>query len=67
MMNGTIKTIVAGKPFGFIAPADGGKDVFFHESSLQGTSLSSLQPGMAVTFDVEEAEKGPRATNVALA
>ncbi|MFA5075951.1 MAG: cold shock domain-containing protein [Patescibacteria group bacterium] len=63
-MNGKIKRLTD-KGFGFIAPDDGdGKDVFFHSSSLQGVEFNSLHEGDAVTFDVEDSEKGPRAVNV---
>lgn len=63
-MKGTIKTVIAEKHFGFITPEDGSKDVFFHESGLQGIQFSELKSGDVVNFDVEQSEKGPRATNV---
>ena len=63
-MKGTIKTIIADKHFGFITPEDGSKDVFFHESGLQGVQFGELTAGVAVTFDVEQSDTGPRATNV---
>ena len=63
-MKGIIKTIIAEKHFGFITPEDGSKDVFFHESGLQGIQFSELKSGDAVSFDVEEAEKGSRAINI---
>jgi len=66
-MKGTIKSIIPGKSFGFITPEDGSKDVFFHESNLQGIQLSELKSGDAVSFEVEQSEKGPRAVNVARA
>lgn len=66
-MKGTIKTIVAEKNFGFITPEDGGKDIFFHASSLNGLEFSQLKAGDMVSFDVEESEKGPRAANVTMA
>lgn len=66
-MKGTIKTIVGDKNFGFITPEDGSKDVFFHASSLQGVEFGQLKAGDTVNFDVEQSEKGPRATNVVLA
>jgi CspA family cold shock protein len=66
-MKGTIKTLVVEKHFGFITPEDGSKDVFFHESGLQGVQFSELKSGDVVSFDVEESEKGPRAINVVLA
>jgi len=66
-MKGTIKTLVSEKHFGFITPEDGSKDVFFHESGLNGIQYSDLKAGDVVSFDVEQSEKGPRAINVVLA
>ena len=63
-MTGTIKTLVVEKNFGFITPEDGSKDIFFHATSLKDLDFSSLNQGDKVSFDVEEAEKGPRAVNV---
>jgi CspA family cold shock protein len=62
-MNGTIKTLTE-KGFGFITPEGGEKDVFFHNSALVGVMYNDLKVGDAVTFDVEDSEKGPRAANV---
>lgn len=66
-MNGTIKKLVEGKEFGFIAPDDqkpGEKDVFFHKESLVGVALNELKEGDKVSYDVESSEKGPKAVNV---
>jgi CspA family cold shock protein len=62
-MMGSIKTLTD-KGFGFIAPDDGGKDLFFHASSLQGATFNELNRGDKVSFEVEESDKGPRAANV---
>ncbi|MEK7159489.1 MAG: cold shock domain-containing protein [Patescibacteria group bacterium] len=63
-MKGTIKTLIAEKHFGFITPEDGSKDVFFHESGLQGVQFSELKAGDAVSFEMEQSDKGPRAVGV---
>ena len=64
-MTGTIKTLVTEKNFGFITPEDGAKDIFFHATALSGgLQFSELKQGDAVSFDVEDSEKGPRAANV---
>ena len=63
-MKGAIKTVIAEKHFGFITPEDGSKDVFFHESGLVDIQFGDLKSGDAVNFEVEQSEKGPRATNV---
>jgi cold shock protein len=58
MMNGTIKTLVEGKPFGFITRPGEEKDIFFHESALQGVTLAELNEGDAVTFEIVEGKDG---------
>ncbi|MGB0657829.1 MAG: cold-shock protein, partial [Gammaproteobacteria bacterium] len=45
-------------------PDDGGEDLFVHHSSIQGDGYKSLKEDQSVTFDVEDGEKGPQATNV---
>ena len=62
-MKGTIKFFNASKGFGFIAAEDG-KEYFVHQSALgEGVTLNEND---AVTFDVEEGDRGPKAVNVAL-
>ena len=63
-MKGTIKRLMEDKNFGFIGPEDGSKDVFFPATGLQGVQFSELNVGDAVSFEVEDSEKGPRAVNV---
>jgi len=60
-MKGTVKFFNESKGFGFITGEDG-KDVFVHKSALEeGTTLRDND---SVTFDVEQGDKGPKATNV---
>ncbi len=66
-MTGTIKTLVAGKGFGFISREGETKDLFFHSSELNGVSFDELKAGDTVSFDVTQGDKGPAATNVSRA
>ena len=63
MNKGTVKWFNAEKGFGFIEREDG-DDVFVHFSAINGDGYKSLEEGQAVTFDVEEGQRGPQATNV---
>ena len=62
-MKGTIKRIIRVRGFGFIRSTDG-QEVFFHRNGLQQMDFDGLKEGATVEFEVEQSEKGPRATNV---
>ncbi|MEX0912908.1 MAG: cold shock domain-containing protein [Candidatus Paceibacterota bacterium] len=62
-MTGTIARLTD-RGFGFIKPAEGDKDVFFHARSLVDVMYDDLREGDAVTFEVEEGQKGPSAIEV---
>jgi len=52
MATGTVKFFNNVKGFGFIEPADGGKDVFVHISAVERSGMSSLVEGQKVTYEV---------------
>jgi CspA family cold shock protein len=64
MATGTVKWFNESKGFGFIAPADGGDDVFVHFSAIQGDGFKTLAEGQTVNFDIQEGPKGLQAANV---
>jgi cold shock protein len=53
-----------GKGYAFIAPDEGGRDLFVHYSAITGTGLRSLEAGQKVEYDVKQGTRGPEATNV---
>jgi CspA family cold shock protein len=64
MVTGTVKWFDDAKGYGFIAPAEGGKDVFVHHSAINGTGFKSLSEGQEVEFETESTPKGLAAANV---
>jgi CspA family cold shock protein len=64
MATGTVKWFNNSKGYGFIAPQEGGDDVFVHYSAIQGDGYRTLNEGQNVTYEVEQGPKGLQATNV---
>ncbi len=61
---GTVKWYNATKGFGFIAPEDGGKDVFVHASALRRAGLVELAEGQRVQIQITQGQKGPEAASI---
>jgi len=61
---GTVKWFNADKGYGFIAPDEGGDDLFVHHSEIRTQGYASLNEGQQVEFTVGQGRKGPCATNV---
>jgi cold shock protein len=54
MNSGTVKFYNDKKGYGFIAPDDGGKDVFVHVTALERAGIRHLVEGQKVSFDTEQ-------------
>ncbi|EOF77892.1 cold-shock protein [Enterococcus faecium] len=63
MNNGTVKWFNSDKGFGFITGEDG-NDVFAHFSAIQGEGFKYLDEGQAVSYDIEDGQRGPQAVNI---
>ncbi|MFQ3318525.1 MAG: CspA family cold shock protein [Natronomonas sp.] len=61
MATGTVDFFNDTGGYGFIETEDADEDVFFHMEDVGGPDL---EEGQEVEFDIEEADKGPRATNL---
>ena len=64
MKQGTVKWFNDSKGFGFIAPSDGGNDLFVHMSEIQMEGFKTLKDWQSVEYNEGSTEKGPCATNV---
>lgn len=58
MPSGTVKWFNTTKGFGFIAPDDGGGDVFVHISAVEQSGLAGLSDDQKVDFELIEGRDG---------
>ena len=66
MANGTVKWFNSTKGYGFIAPDNGGADVFVHISAVERAGLGSLNEGQKVSYDEERDPKKGKSSAVNL-
>jgi len=64
MATGTVKWFNNSKGYGFIAPNEGGDDVFVHFSAIKSDGYRTLNEGQNVSYEVEQGPKGLQATDV---
>ena len=58
MPSGTVKWFNTTKGYGFIAPDDGGNDVFVHISAVESSGLTGLADNQKVSFELQEGRDG---------
>ena len=66
--NGTVKFFNQAKGYGFVAPDDGGKDVFVHITAVQRSGIPELTEGIKISFEVQPDKRGrgPQAVELQL-
>jgi CspA family cold shock protein len=58
MPTGTVKWFNSTKGYGFIAPDDGGKDVFVHISAVERAGLKGLNDNQKIGFELQSGRDG---------
>ena len=58
MPTGTVKWFNTTKGYGFIAPDEGGKDVFVHISAVERAGMTGLADDMKVEYELREGRDG---------
>jgi len=64
MTHGTVKWFNSEKGFGFIAPNEGGPDVFVHYSAIDAAGFRTLEEDQQVAYEFSQGSKGPQADRV---
>jgi CspA family cold shock protein len=66
MPTGKVKWYNSQKGYGFIAPDDGGKDVFVHATALEAAGVRNLVDGQALSFEITQDRGKSSATQLKL-
>ena len=66
MTTGVVKWFNPTKGYGFIAPDEGGKDVFIHISALERSGIPSLNEGDKIRYEITTNRDKEAADNVEL-
>ncbi|MFF3467241.1 cold-shock protein [Streptomyces sp. NPDC002619] len=65
MVAGRVVRFDSTRGYGFIAPEEGDEDVFLHVNDLL-IPESMVRTGLVVEFDIEEGDRGPKASSIRL-
>ena len=58
MPTGTVKWFNSTKGYGFIAPDNGGKDVFVHISAVERAGLKGLNDNQKISYELQSGRDG---------
>ncbi len=58
MATGTVKWFNTTKGYGFIAPDDGGNDIFVHISAVERAGLKSLNDNQKIAYELQSGRDG---------
>jgi CspA family cold shock protein len=58
MPSGTVKWFNTTKGYGFIAPDEGGKDVFVHISAVERSGMTGLADNQKISYELQEGRDG---------